>query len=104
ARAMGFDLGKFGLVPLTLEEQQEVIVRIQYWMKYWAAAPVCYVDYPILTEKQIYAGPTLAAGIKRWLQLVKRMGGRTVLIDTAKKSEGRSLLKTSPDDDKGFFS
>jgi hypothetical protein len=103
ARNMGFDLGKYGLVPLTLEEQKEVIARIQFWFKSWCAAPVCYIDYPILTENQIFSGPTLAQGIELWLKMVKTQKVRVVLIDTAKKFEGRHLLKTSPEDEKGYI-
>ncbi len=103
ARNMGFDLGKYGLVPLMLEEQKEVIARVQHWFKSWCAAPVCYIDYPILTRDGVYSGPTLVQGIERWLKMVKTLKVRVVLIDTAKKSEGRHLLKTDPDDRKGFF-
>jgi len=103
ARNMGFDLGKYGLVPLTLEEQKEVIARIQYWFKSWCAAPVCYIDYPILTENQLFSGPTLAQGIELWLKMVKTQKVRVVLIDTAKKFEGRHLLKTRPGDENGYL-
>jgi hypothetical protein len=104
ARNMGFSLGKYGLVPLTLDEQKEVIARIQYWFASWCAAPVCYIDYPILTDNQIYNGSSLAQGIELWLKMVKTQNVRVVLIDTSKKSEGRHLLKTTTDDFKGFFS
>src|SRR5262249_30740203 len=43
ARNMGLELGKYGLVPLSIEEQRDVIARIQYWFPSWCAAPVCYI-------------------------------------------------------------
>jgi hypothetical protein len=103
ARSMGFELGKYGLVPLTLEEQKEVIARIQYWFKHWCAAPACFVDYPIVTAREVYHGARLAEGIRRWLEMVAKLHVCVVLIDTVKKSEGRRLLKDSPDDDRGFL-
>ena len=61
---MGLELGKYGLVPLTFEDQKEVIARIQYWFPYWCAAPVFYVDYPLVTAKDVFHGPRLGAGIR----------------------------------------
>src|SRR5262249_3135748 len=103
ARNMGIDLGKYGLVPLTFEEQQEVIARIQYWLPHWAAAPVFFVDHPLVTATDVFHGPRLAAGIRRWLEMVARLGVRGVLIDTVEQSEHRRLLKNAPDDNVGFL-
>ena len=50
ARNMGLELGKYGLAPLTFEEQAEVVARIQYWFPFWCAAPVFYVDNPLVTR------------------------------------------------------
>ena len=104
ARNMGFELGKYGLVPLTFEEQKEVIARVQYWFPHWCAAPVCYVDHPIVTARDVYHGRRLADGVRRWLDMVAGLGVRVVLIDTAEKAEGRRLLKDAPDDARGFLS
>jgi hypothetical protein len=104
ARNMGFELGKYGLVPLTLEEQKEVIARIQYWFQNWCAAPVCYVDYPIVTANNVFYGDHLTSGIQRWLEMVAKLHVKVVLIDTAKKAEGRHLLKESAKDTHGFLS
>jgi hypothetical protein len=103
ARNMGLELGKYGLVPLTFEDQKEVIARIQYWFPHWAAAPVFYVDYPLVTATGAYHGPSLGDGVRKWLEMVAKLGVRVVLIDTAKKSEGRRLLKDSAADDRGFL-
>ncbi len=104
ARNMGFDLGKFGLVPLTFEEQKEVIARIQYWFHHWCAAPVCYVDHPIVTVRRIYYGGSLVVGLRRWLEMAAKLKVRVVLIDTVKKSEGKRLLKDGPNDENGYLS
>jgi hypothetical protein len=103
ARGMGLELGKYGLVPLTFEDQKEVVARIQYWFPGWCAAPVFYVDNPLVTATRLYHGPSLGDGVRKWLEMVAKLGVRVVLIDTAKKSEGRRLLKDSAADDRGFF-
>jgi hypothetical protein len=103
ARNMGLELGKYGLVPLTFEDQGEVIARIQYWFPHWCAAPVYYIDYPLVTRTDVFHGPRLGAGIRRWLKMVAKHHVRVVLIDTAKKSEGRHLLKDSAADERGFL-
>jgi hypothetical protein len=64
---------------------------------------VCYIDYPIITTRRVYYGKTLAEGIQRWLEMVRTLRVRVVLIDTAKKSEGRRLLKDDLNDDRGIL-
>jgi hypothetical protein len=103
ARNMGLELGKYGLSPLSFEDQRQVVARIQYWFPHWCAAPVYYLDYPLVTAKGVYHGPSLGDGIRRWLEMVAKLGVRVVLIDTAKKSEGRHLLRESTDDTRGFL-
>lgn len=103
ARAMGLELGKYGLVPLTLEEQNDVITRIQYWMKDWCAAPVYYIDYPLVTAERVFGEADLVPGIRHWLKMVATHHVRVVLIDTGKKDQGRRLLKDGPADLKGFL-
>lgn len=103
ARNMGLELGKYGLVPLTFEDQKEVIARIQYWFPTWCAAPVYYIDYPLVTRTDVFAEDRLTQGIRRWLEMVGKLGVRVVLIDTAKKSQKRYILKDSPDDARGFL-
>jgi hypothetical protein len=105
ARNMGLELGKYGLAPLSFEDQKEVIARIQYWFPHWCAAPVYYIDYPLVTAKGVYHGPSLGDGIRRWLKMVANLPNpvRVVLIDTAKKSEGRHLLRDSAEDTRGFL-
>jgi hypothetical protein len=103
ARNMGLELGKYGLAPLTFEEQHEVIARIQTWVHDWCAAPVCYIDYPIVTKDDVYHGDRLAKGVELWLRMVRKLGVRVVLIDTAKKSENRHLLKNDRRDERGIL-
>ena len=91
-------------MPLTFEEQTEVVARIQFWFPFWCAAPVFYVDNPLITRADVFHGPRLVAGIRLWLDMVARHRVRVVLIDTVNKSEGRRLLKDSDADARGFLS
>jgi hypothetical protein len=102
ARAMGLDLGKYGLAPLTLEECDRVVKQVQQWFPGWTAAPVFYADQGILSNNKIYTGKDLAAGIEAWLKIVAKHGVQVVLIDTVEKSKSWKILKTN-DDPKGLL-
>jgi len=103
ARRMGFELGKYGLFPLTLEESEAVIGLIQKWFGDWSAAPVFFVDQGLLSESRIDTGRDLVRGLKTWLQMAGRHGVRVVLIDTVEKSKCPPLVKT-PGAAKGLMS
>lgn len=102
ARAMGLDLGKYGLAPLTLEECDKVVGQVQKWFPDWCAAPVFYVDQGILGRDRVYVGEDTAKGIEAWLRVVAKHKVRIVLIDTVEKSKGWKILKTG-DDPKGIL-
>ncbi|MDP9096704.1 MAG: hypothetical protein M3N26_09180 [Pseudomonadota bacterium] len=97
ARAMGLNLGKYGLFPLTLEQCDIVIGRIQSWIKGWGAAPVFYADQGIVSEGNVYVGPKLITGIKAWLDVLRKHGVSLCLIDTVDKAAGRKILKSDLD-------
>ncbi|EIM31163.1 hypothetical protein [Microvirga lotononidis] len=97
ARSFGLNMGKYGLFPLTLEQSNRVVRRIQHWFKDWTAAPVFYVDQGILTSERLYAGETVVPGIKLWLKMVATHGVHLVLIDTVDKARGWKLLKENGD-------
>ncbi|MDD5677045.1 MAG: hypothetical protein PHW60_03515 [Kiritimatiellae bacterium] len=103
ARHMGLELGKYGLAPLTYEEQEAVIQRIQGWFGSWCAAPVHYIDLPQVDATTVYSVKNTVEGTNCWLDLVGRYGVPVVLIDTAQKSKGTRLMKRSPADAKGIF-
>lgn len=97
ARGFGLHLGKYGLVPLTLDESDVVVGHIQDWLGAWSAAPVCYVDRDLVTSDRVYFGDSLKDGIELWLRMVARHKVEIVLIDTVDKAEGRKILKTGGD-------
>jgi len=108
ARHMGLELGKYGLVPLTFEEQKAVICDIQKWFSKWCAAPVHYIDLPALGhdalgQEKVYGEKNAVEGTKRWLELVSNCGVSIVLIDTADKSKEKRLMKRNKKDAKGIL-
>jgi hypothetical protein len=103
ARAMGLDLGKYGLFPLSLEECDSVVGQVQRWFPDWSAAPVFYVDQGIVSRSRVYVGADTAKGIEAWLRIVAKHKVRIVLIDTVDKSQGWRILKSDADP-KGILS
>jgi hypothetical protein len=103
ARGMGLALGKYGLFPLTLEEADVVMGLVQGWFADWSAAPVCYLDLPIVSAEEIYTETEIENGTKRWLQVVAKHQIPVVLFDTAEKAKGRRLMKNHPDDEVGIL-
>ncbi len=97
ARHMGLELGKYGTFPLTLEECNEVIGKVQRWFKDWTAAPVFFVDQGVVSAEKIYVGDEVVAGLKEWLKIMKYHKVPVVLIDTVDKSKGWRLLRTKSD-------
>lgn len=97
ARAMGFHLGKYGLFPLSLEEGDKTVGKIQKWFSDWTAAPVFYIDQPLITSKKVFAGEDIAEGCEEWLRTMAKHKVQVVLIDTVDKSKGWKILKTTND-------
>lgn len=104
ARSMGANLGKYGCFPLTRAETGRVVELVQGWLQHWSAAPVFFVDQGLIREGAVDVERDLPRGIEAWLETVAKHGVRVVLIDTVDKSTGRSLLKTSAHDTRGYLS
>jgi len=104
AHRMGFSLGKYGLFPLTLEQMASVMARIRCWFADWSAAPAFYVDLPTIGGTTVYTEDNIAQGLKDWLKSVAALRIPLVLIDTADKDKGRTLLKTDDNNPVGILS
>jgi hypothetical protein len=102
ARQMGYELGKYGLFPLTLEESEAVIGKIQDWFSDWAAAPVFFVDQGLVSATRVDTHGDLLRGLKTWLRMVARHRVPIVLVDTVDKSKNQPLLRL-PGEPKGFM-
>ena len=94
ARHMGLDLAKYGTFPLTVEESSQVIEQVQRWFTNWTAAPVIFMDQPILNEHKVYEKEYITSGIKEWLKVIGRNRVPVILIDTIDKYKGWKILRT----------
>jgi hypothetical protein len=93
ARVQGFSAGKYGLVPLTLDEQRHVVELISSWMADWTAIPAFYVDTPLLTSREVYDTANCMDAACVWLKMVRGAGAKTVLFDCPDRINPRRLLK-----------
>ena len=104
ARANRFSAGKYGLVPMTLEEQATVIEMITRWTVGWTAIPAFYVDTPLLTETDVYDVTRCKEAAKLWLKMARGAGVTIVLFDSPDRVTPRRLLRQSEaKDDNGVL-
>jgi len=99
ARANGFDAGKYGLLPLSLEEQADVIELITQWTSGWTAIPAFYVDTPLVTATEVFDVGQCEMAARRWLKAVRGAGATTVLFDAPDRVNPRRLVHGSDSPD-----
>jgi hypothetical protein len=93
ARANGFSAGKYGLVPMTLEEQATTIEMITRWTTGWSAVPAFYVDTPLLTQNEVFDVNQAKDAAKIWLKTARGAGVKVVLFDCPDRVSPRRLLR-----------
>jgi hypothetical protein len=93
ARTNGFSAGKYGLVPMTLEEQGAVIEMITGWTADWTAIPAFYVDIPLLTAEDVYDDTRCKDAAKLWLKTARGAGAKIVLFDSPDRVNPRRLIR-----------
>ncbi len=99
ARVNGFDAGKYGLLPLTLEEQGPVIELITRWTSGWTAIPAFYVDTPLVTATEVFDVAQCEVAARRWLKAARGAGATTVLFDAPDRVNPRKLVQGSDSPD-----
>src|SRR5262245_62963282 len=99
ARVNGFDAGKYGLLPLTLEEQGQVIEVVTRWTTGWTAIPAFYVDTPLVTATEVFDVAQCEAAARRWLKVARGAGATTVLFDAPDRVDPRKLVQGSDSPD-----
>ncbi|MBB3753780.1 hypothetical protein FHT44_006302 [Mycolicibacterium sp. BK634] len=95
ARLNGFDAGKYGLLPLTLEEQVSVIELVRRWTTGWTAIPAFYVDTPLVTESEVFSVDQCELAARRWLKAARGAGATIVLFDGPDRVTPRKLVKSA---------
>src|SRR6516164_443640 len=99
ARVNGFDAGKYGLLPLTLEEQGQVIELITRWTSGWTAIPAFYVDTPLVSATEVFDVAQCEVAARRWLKVARGAGATTVLFDAPDRVNPRKLVQGSDSPD-----
>ncbi|MGD0681216.1 MAG: hypothetical protein ABR990_04115 [Terracidiphilus sp.] len=92
-RSYGFTAGKYGLVPLTLDEQVRVVGLISRWTKGWTAIPAFYVDTPLVTHDDIFDESRCMEAALLWMEKVRTAGAKLALFDCPDRIAGRHLLR-----------
>ena len=102
ARSMGLHLGKFGLFPLTLEEQFMAMQLLGRWFPAWSPTPAFYVDRPIVTADGVRAERELVEVACEWVGVASQHGFQIVLVDSPDRTPAPAGSgRRSWDDDRG---
>jgi hypothetical protein len=96
-RSYGFTAGKYGLVPLTLEEQERVVGLVSRWTKGWTAIPAFYLDTPLVTHDEIFDEPQCMEAALLWMEKVRGSGAKLALFDCPDRIAGRHLIRDERD-------
>jgi hypothetical protein len=96
ARGMGAHLGKFGLFPLTIEQQLEAIRTIRPWFPTWTPAPSFYVDRPALTSGGVFEERDLTEVAIGWVRGAADAGADVVLFDSPDRTPAPAGTGTVP--------
>ncbi|MBI5083244.1 MAG: hypothetical protein HZB13_01410 [Acidobacteria bacterium] len=95
ARVNGFSAGKYGLFPLTLEEQATAIELITRWTAGWTAIPAFYIDTPLVTATEVYDVSRCEEAAKVWLKMARGCGAKIALFDSPDRVTPRRLVRQS---------
>lgn len=93
ARTNGFSAGKYGMVPMTLEEQASTVEAITRWTEGWTAIPAFYVDTPLLTAREVYDISRCEEAAMAWLKMARGGGAKIVLFDSPDRVAPRHLVR-----------
>lgn len=93
ARSLGFTAGKYGLVPLALEQQEQVVAFVSRWTEGWTAVPAFYVDTPLVTRDDVFDDSRCLDAALLWMEKVRAAGARLVLFDCPDRIAPRHLIR-----------
>ncbi len=93
ARSYGLTAGKYGLVPLTLEEQERVVALISRWTEGWTTVPAFYVDRPLVTADDVFDESRVVEAARLWMKSVRASGARLALFDCPDPIAARRLVR-----------
>jgi hypothetical protein len=93
AHSYGLTAGKYGLMPLTLEEQERVVTLVSNWTKGWTTVPAFYVDTPLVTADDVFDASRVVDAASLWMERMHSAGARVVLFDCPDRIAARRLIR-----------
>lgn len=93
ARSYGFTAGKYGLIPLTLEEQERVVSLVSRWTNGWTTVPACYVDTPLVSADEVFDASRMFEAAALWMERMHAAGARLALFDCPDPIAARYLVR-----------
>ncbi len=93
ARSYGLSAGKYGLIPLTLEEQERVVALVSRWTEGWTTVPAFYVDTPLVTADDVFDESRVVDAAALWMERMHAAGARLALFDCPDPIAARRLVR-----------
>ncbi|HEU4455805.1 MAG TPA: hypothetical protein VFR81_22260 [Longimicrobium sp.] len=93
ARSYGLSAAKYGLLPMSLEEQAHVVRLVTRWTEGWTAIPAFYVDAPLVTGVDCFDDDRCADALTLWMEHMRAAGARVVLVDSPDRVRPRRLVR-----------
>lgn len=81
AQTYGMSGAKYGMSPLTMEEQQRVIRDVQLWIQDMTPIPAFYADTPLVTGNSVYLSDRATEALDLWMSMAAQAGARVALVD-----------------------
>jgi len=81
AQAYGLSGAKYGLVPLTMEEQKRVVPVVQSWIREITPIPAFYADTPLVTGTEVFLSDRATQALHLWISMASEAGVGVALVD-----------------------
>jgi len=94
AHKEGLTAAKYGLFPLSLDQQKYVVEHIQRWLADWTPIPAFYVDTALVTEDDVFESDRCVAAARLWMEMVSERGAKVILVDAPDRIQPHRLLRT----------
>jgi hypothetical protein len=95
AQMNGSSAGKYGVAPMTLEEQALTVETMTQWTRGWTAVSAFYVDTPLLAAREVYDDSRCEEAVVVWLKMARGGSAQIILFDSPDRINPRHLVRQS---------
>ena len=95
AQMNGSSAGKYGVAPMTLEEQALTVEAMTRWTRGWTAVSAFYVDTPLLAAREVYDDSRCQEAVVVWLKMARGGSAQIILFDSPDRINPRHLVRQS---------